>query len=73
MLFFFLFLFLILFNVSWLYRVLPSVKHNPFKIIKETLVTHKWDEEDPNPNQLKWQPFDLPADQSSVDFVQVEL
>lgn len=55
---------------SWLYRILPSVRHSPFSIIKNTLVTNKWDEELPNPNQLRWKPFDLPNDDANVDFVE---
>lgn len=55
---------------SWLYRILPSVKHQSFKKIDRNLLTDKWDEENPDPNQLRWKPFDLPNDGSSVDFIQ---
>ena len=34
-------------------------------------MTHKWDEEEPNPNQLRWQPFDFPLEDKKVDFVEV--
>ena len=47
------------------------MRHSPFSIIKNTLVTNKWDEELPNPNQLRWKPFDLPNDDANVDFVEV--
>jgi homogentisate 1,2-dioxygenase len=55
---------------SWLYRILPSVKHLPFKSLDSQLLNNKWDEEVPNPNQLRWKPFDLPKDEQNVDFVE---
>lgn len=55
---------------SWLYRLLPSVKHLPFKRIDRNLLTDKWDEENPDPNQLRWKPFDLPNSGSNTDFIQ---
>lgn len=54
---------------SWLYRILPSVKHQTFKKIDKNLLTDKWDEENPDPNQLRWKPFDLPSSGTSVDFI----
>ncbi|XP_012319339.2 homogentisate 1,2-dioxygenase isoform X4 [Aotus nancymaae] len=55
---------------SWLYRILPSVSHKPFESIDEGHVTHNWDEVDPDPNQLRWKPFEIPkASQKKVDFV----
>lgn len=56
---------------SWLYRILPSVKHFPFKKIENGLITHNWNDEEPNPNQLRWKPFDLPSNEQQIDFVQV--
>ncbi|XP_032518636.2 homogentisate 1,2-dioxygenase [Danaus plexippus] len=53
---------------SWLYRIRPSVIHKPF--VKSNIsehLTHKWDDEEPNPNQSRWLPFDIPT-QGSVDF-----
>ena len=47
------------------------MKHSPFEPLASNLLTHKWDDEAPNPNQLRWNPFDLPKDEESVDFVQV--
>lgn len=56
---------------SWLYRILPSVKHVPFKKIEKNLLTNNWSEYDnPDPNQLRWKPFDLPDDSLKIDFVQ---
>ncbi|KAK2508542.1 hypothetical protein MC885_000198, partial [Smutsia gigantea] len=55
---------------SWLYRILPSVSHKPFESIDQGHVTHNWDEVDPDPNQLRWRPFDIPKEaQKKVDFV----
>jgi len=54
---------------SWLYRMVPSVKHIPFKKIEKGLLSNKWDEVDPDPNQLRWNPFDIPSS-SEVDFIQ---
>ncbi|XP_061171238.1 homogentisate 1,2-dioxygenase-like [Saccostrea echinata] len=53
---------------SWLYRIRPSVLHQPFKKMERGLITHNWDEIDPNPNQMRWHPFDLPK--KKLDFVQ---
>ncbi|XP_056643135.1 homogentisate 1,2-dioxygenase [Diorhabda sublineata] len=54
---------------SWLYRIRPSVSHEPFQPIKNSDVTHNWSEEEPNPNQLLWEPFDLPNVTKKIDFV----
>ncbi|KAL0276972.1 UNVERIFIED_CONTAM: hypothetical protein PYX00_004417 [Menopon gallinae] len=51
---------------SWLYRIQPSVKHNPFVRINSN-ITYKFDDVPPNPNQLRWKPFDIPT--GNVDFV----
>merc|ERR1711928_13606 len=54
---------------SWLYRILPSVKHQPFVPFKQDSVTVNWDEQHPNPNQLRWKPFSLPQSGEKIDFV----
>uniref|UniRef100_A0A8C9PNA2 Homogentisate 1,2-dioxygenase n=1 Tax=Spermophilus dauricus TaxID=99837 RepID=A0A8C9PNA2_SPEDA len=55
---------------SWLYRILPSVSHKPFESIDQGHVTHNWDEVGPDPNQLRWKPFEIPKpSQKKVDFV----
>ncbi|XP_050004702.1 homogentisate 1,2-dioxygenase isoform X1 [Alexandromys fortis] len=57
---------------SWLYRILPSVSHKPFESIDQGHVTHNWDEVGPDPNQLRWKPFEIPkTSQKKVDFVSV--
>lgn len=55
---------------SWLYRIRPSVTHEPFKAIPKGKLTNNWEEIPPNPNQLKWEPFDLPKGGEKIDFVQ---
>ncbi|RVE45437.1 hypothetical protein evm_009872 [Chilo suppressalis] len=55
---------------SWLYRIRPSVIHKPFKRFNAAkYLTHNWDEQEPDPNQSRWLPFDLPALSERVDFV----
>lgn len=54
---------------SWFYRILPAVKHMPFTKVNNSLLTHKWDDEEPTPNQLRWKPFDFPSEETKVDFV----
>ncbi|KAM9320415.1 homogentisate 1,2-dioxygenase [Gastrophryne carolinensis] len=45
---------------SWLYRILPSVRHKPFQPYKQqSPLTHNWDEVEPDPNQLMWKPFQI--------------
>merc|ERR1712227_228941 len=53
---------------SWLYRMVPSVKHQPFKPYPHKLLTTQWSERLPNPNQMRWKPFDIP-DKDKVDWV----
>jgi len=53
---------------SWLYRTLPSVKHRPFIPYAHKFLTTKWSEQPPNPNQMRWKPFDIP-EKDKVDWV----
>ncbi|KAG6455113.1 homogentisate 1,2-dioxygenase [Manduca sexta] len=55
---------------SWLYRIRPSVIHKPFKRLNTAkYLTHNWDEQEPDPNQSRWLPFDIPSSDTPVDFV----
>uniref|UniRef100_A0A1B0A0U1 Homogentisate 1,2-dioxygenase n=1 Tax=Glossina pallidipes TaxID=7398 RepID=A0A1B0A0U1_GLOPL len=46
---------------TWFYRVHPSAKHLPFQpYMFNRYLTHDWDEQIPNPNQMRWKPFDIP-------------
>jgi len=53
---------------SWLYRLLPSVKHQPFKPYPHRFLTTKWSDQPPNPNQMRWKPFDIPKN-DKVDWI----
>ncbi|KAM8717627.1 hypothetical protein ACLKA7_004341 [Drosophila subpalustris] len=57
---------------TWLYRKLPSAVHKPFQRYDGSkFLTQNWDEQSPNPNQMRWKPFDIPAvNQGSVSFVE---
>lgn len=54
---------------TWFYRIRPSAVHRPFQ---KTTLSPFWVSSfadcEPDPNQLRWSPFDLPAAGSSVDF-----
>ncbi|KAJ0174742.1 hypothetical protein K1T71_009850 [Dendrolimus kikuchii] len=55
---------------SWLYRIRPSVIHKPFKkFVASKYLTHDWNEQEPDPNQSRWLPFDIPPTDIPVDFV----
>ncbi|KAF2362906.1 Homogentisate 1-2-dioxygenase [Trinorchestia longiramus] len=48
---------------SWLYRIRPSVVHEPFKPIKKCKLDYDFNSHPPNPNQIRWRPFSLPSTQ----------
>ncbi|XP_044738003.1 homogentisate 1,2-dioxygenase isoform X2 [Chrysoperla carnea] len=54
---------------SWLYRIRPSVMHQPYKPVNHRNLTNNWNEQYPDPNQMRWKPFDLPDDNTQIDFV----
>ncbi|KAH9633893.1 hypothetical protein HF086_002924 [Spodoptera exigua] len=52
------------------FRIRPSVIHKPFqKYNGAKYLTHNWNEQEPDPNQSRWLPFDIPPAEQSVDFV----
>ncbi|XP_047475566.1 LOW QUALITY PROTEIN: homogentisate 1,2-dioxygenase-like [Penaeus chinensis] len=53
---------------AWFYRIRPSVVHKPFAPIKHKYLDCSFDKRHPNPNQLRWNPFDIPAE--PTDFVE---
>lgn len=56
---------------SWLYRIRPSVVHQPFKKFDNGNLIYDWSRNEPNPNQMRWLPFDIPdIDKEKIDFVQ---
>jgi homogentisate 1,2-dioxygenase len=53
---------------SWLYRIRPSVLHQPFKQISNGLIrTGPFNESPSTPNQLRWDPLPLPT--KPTDFI----
>lgn len=49
---------------TWLYRILPSAKHSPFVAYAQPHLKSDWGEQHPNPNQLRWNPFDIPSEET---------
>lgn len=47
---------------SWLYRIRPCVVHKPFAPIKQEHLVCDFGKRHPNPNQLRWNPFDIPTE-----------
>lgn len=37
---------------TWLYRIRPSVGHDPFKVFGKGNITNDWSEQPPDPNQV---------------------
>jgi homogentisate 1,2-dioxygenase len=55
---------------SWVYRILPSAKHPPFRRIDNgNLRGTPFDELEPDPNRLRWDPLPLPAGGVRQDFI----
>ncbi|XP_046463936.1 homogentisate 1,2-dioxygenase-like [Daphnia pulex] len=54
---------------TWFYRIRPAVVHRPFQRIDSSHLTVDFSAHPPNPNQMRWKPFDIPTD-GQVDFVQ---
>lgn len=53
---------------SWLYRIHPSAKHEPFKRIDDGRLTGDFNQVETPPNQLRWNPLPIPSE--PTDFVQ---
>lgn len=52
---------------SWLYRIRPAAVHKPFKALPEGHFHNRFDEVPATPNQLRWGPFEIPA--QPTDFI----
>jgi homogentisate 1,2-dioxygenase len=53
---------------TWVYRIMPSAAHPPFaRIGNGALRSAPFDEVEPDPNRLRWDPLPLPG--GEVDFV----
>jgi homogentisate 1,2-dioxygenase len=49
------------------------VLHEPFSRIESDLITNQWDKSEPNPNQTRWKPFDIPSiEDEKKDFLDVK-
>ncbi len=53
---------------SWLYRIRPAAMHRPFTRIENGRITHRFDDVEATPNQLRWDPLPIPS--APTDFVQ---
>ncbi|XP_042878654.1 homogentisate 1,2-dioxygenase-like [Penaeus japonicus] len=53
---------------AWFYRIRPSVVHKPFAPTKHKYLECNFSKRHPNPNQLRWNPFDIPKE--PTDFVE---
>lgn len=54
---------------TWFYRIRPSVMHYPFEKYEYVQhLTNDWNQQHPNPNQMRWRPFDIPSDKK-VNFI----
>jgi homogentisate 1,2-dioxygenase len=55
---------------TWVYRILPSAKHPGFtRIDNKSLRSTPFDEIEPDPNRLRWDPVPLPRTDTPTDFV----
>ncbi|CAD6996996.1 homogentisate 1,2-dioxygenase [Ceratitis capitata] len=55
---------------SWLYRIRPSVMHEPFlPFAGKTGLCTDLNTRPPNPNQMRWKPFDIPLN-DRINFVE---
>jgi homogentisate 1,2-dioxygenase len=55
---------------SWVYRILPSAKHPAFsRIDNKNLKGTPFEELEPNPNRLRWDPLPLPREDAPRDFI----
>ncbi len=52
---------------SWLYRIRPAAVHQPFAVVKDGKFHNMFGEAPATPNQLRWDPWPLPA--APTDFV----
>jgi homogentisate 1,2-dioxygenase len=55
---------------TWAYRILPSARHPAFtRIDNKSLKSTPFDEIEPDPNRLRWDPIPLPASDAPADFI----
>src|ERR1700684_3171103 len=55
---------------TWVYRILPSARHPAFRRIdNKNLRSTPFDELEPDPNRLRWNPLPLPLEDDRQDFI----
>src|ERR1700692_2457175 len=55
---------------TWVYRILPSARHPAFsRIGNKNLKSTPFDELEPDPNRLRWDPLPLPTTDKPTDFI----
>src|SRR5215470_6231845 len=55
---------------TWVYRILPSARHPRFsRIANGHLRGTPFDEVEPEPNRLRWDPLPLPVESQRQDFI----
>jgi homogentisate 1,2-dioxygenase len=55
---------------TWAYRILPSARHAAFtRIENKNLRSTPFDEIEPDPNRLRWDPLPLPLADTPTDFI----
>src|SRR5882672_5874665 len=55
---------------TWVYRILPSARHPAFhRIDNSKLKSTPFDELEPDPNRLRWNPLPLPSHDQETDFI----
>ena len=55
---------------TWVYRILPSARHPAsHRIDNKNLKSTPFDELDPDPNRLRWDPLPLPLSDDKTDFI----
>src|SRR5262249_38494551 len=52
---------------SWLYRLRPAAVHGEFRRTDDGLLSSRFDEIEPSPNQLRWNPLPIPVE--PTDFI----
>ncbi|MCB9991358.1 MAG: homogentisate 1,2-dioxygenase [Rhodospirillales bacterium] len=52
---------------SWLYRIMPSIRQEPFKPYKHKALRSTPFNENTTPNQMRWDPVDIPK--TETDFI----
>lgn len=56
---------------TWFYRIRPSVLHEPYQRFSAApYLTNNWADQHPNPNQMRWKPFELNDNTKKCNFVE---